>query len=78
MCGKYEAVTTALEGREEAEVILTFDQLDSILHGLPPSARTYSAWCEQGHEPGTLTRLAESTSSRAPSLSQRPSLSLYV
>ena len=41
---RYDALTTALAGREEPDVVLTFDELDGIVGGLPQSARSYHAW----------------------------------
>ena len=41
---RYDALTGELAQREEPEVVLTFDELDSIVGGLPNSARTYHAW----------------------------------
>lgn len=41
---RYDALTRHLEERVEADVVLTFEQLDGILGGLPNSARQYSAW----------------------------------
>ncbi len=42
---KYNALTSALAERPEAEVVLTFDEIDQVVAGgLPRSARTYSEW----------------------------------
>jgi RecB family endonuclease NucS len=41
---KYDRLTVELETREEAQVILTFDELDSIVGSLPASARQYPEW----------------------------------
>ncbi len=41
---RYDALTQYLSDRGEPEVILTFEELDEILGGLPNSARQYSAW----------------------------------
>ena len=41
---RYDALTTALAARDEPEVVLSFDELDSIVGGLPKSARKYHAW----------------------------------
>lgn len=41
---KYDALTRYLEDRTEPDVVVTFDELDQILGGLPDSARQYSAW----------------------------------
>jgi len=40
----YEALTRYLSQREEPDVSLTFDELDSIVGGLPNSARQWRAW----------------------------------
>jgi RecB family endonuclease NucS len=40
----YEALTHFLNQREEPDVTLTFDELDSIVGGLPNSAKQYPAW----------------------------------
>jgi hypothetical protein len=41
---RYDALTAALAQRDDPEIVLTFDELDQIVGGLPMSARTYSAW----------------------------------
>ena len=40
----YEALTEHLNGIEDAEVTLSFAQLDRIVGGLPASARKHAAW----------------------------------
>ena len=39
--GRYDALTTCLLSRPEPVVTLTFDELDTIVGGLPNSAKTY-------------------------------------
>lgn len=41
---RYDALAAELAAREEPEVVLTFDELDEIVGGLPTSARKYHAW----------------------------------
>ena len=41
---KYDSLTAALSKRPEPEVILSFEELDGIVGGLPASARTYREW----------------------------------
>ena len=41
---RYDALTTCLLSRAEPVVALTFDELDTIVGGLPNSAKTYGAW----------------------------------
>src|SRR5690348_2063298 len=41
---RYDALTEILIARNEPRVTLTFDELDAIVGGLPPSARAYRAW----------------------------------
>ncbi|MGQ0801918.1 MAG: endonuclease NucS domain-containing protein [Pseudomarimonas sp.] len=41
---RYEALTASLLSRSEPRVTLTFSELDSIVGGLPKSAKTYPAW----------------------------------
>ena len=42
--GRYDALTTCLLSQPEPVVTLTFDELDTIVGGLPNSAKTYGAW----------------------------------
>jgi hypothetical protein len=41
---RYDALTEILKARDEPLVRLSFDDLDAIVGGLPPSARAYRAW----------------------------------
>ena len=41
---RYDALTATLLARSEPTVTLSFDELDTIVGGLPNSAKTYSAW----------------------------------
>jgi hypothetical protein len=41
---RYDALTAMLLSRSEPRIVLSFDELDSIVGGLPDSARTYGAW----------------------------------
>jgi len=44
VASRYEALTAALKGRTEPVVTFTFGELDRLVGGLPPSARTHPAW----------------------------------
>jgi len=41
---RYDALTSRLLADAEPVVVLTFDELDQIVSGLPASARSYHAW----------------------------------
>jgi hypothetical protein len=41
---RYDALTATLLSRTESRITLTFDELDTIVGGLPNSAKTYGAW----------------------------------
>jgi hypothetical protein len=42
--GRYETLTRVLRARTEPLVVLSFDELDEIVGGLPASAKRYRAW----------------------------------
>ena len=42
--GRYDALTRALRARAEPLVVLSFDELDEIVGGLPDSAKRHRAW----------------------------------
>jgi hypothetical protein len=41
---RYAALTSKLQASDEPKIILTFDELDAIVGGLPDSAKRYGAW----------------------------------
>jgi len=58
--GKYDRLAVELLARAELEVTLTFDELDTIIGGLPDSARKYREWwtnraSSQPHSSGWLS-----------------------
>jgi hypothetical protein len=44
---KYDGLRDFLAGRGPS-VVLTFDEIDRLVGGLPPSAATYEAWWSNG------------------------------
>lgn len=56
---RYDALTAFLRQRNDQPVMLTFDELDQIIGGLPTSAKTYPEWwtnkeASQPHSRGWL------------------------
>src|ERR1039458_6061827 len=41
---RYEALTDYLRSSTDDEVVLTFEELDQLVGGLPPSARKHAPW----------------------------------
>jgi len=41
---RYAALTAELRKRDEPVVTISFDELDALVGGLPPSARAWGAW----------------------------------
>ena len=51
MTAKYEPLTRLLAAARPLPVTITFTDLDALVGGLPPSARTYPQWWGNRHEP---------------------------
>jgi hypothetical protein len=53
---KYEPLLEYLHERSEASVDLSFDELDRLIDGLPPSARVHPAWWANSRDAHAHTR----------------------